>query len=1189
MNSYDIHSSTELMQNYLPSETMAPEKQIRAVESSTGTAILFSIDTEDFLRVTAEAPGDRHGWQRFNVSSKTHPEGFAEGDAACIIFEVARCAEGSLRVAMVLKDKKNDKANDVLYLASISPGTETAWFNSPTWVRYEYDHTDNKRSPVKIVNVFLSEATDGFYTVVDVRAATDPSNIFRYYIDVDHKSGEPAWKPHDLDIEIQADKYSSSLGRKAGKDVDGIYTSGHEGNHAQILYTPLHGTKGRKPSSVFLQMPKNLKPDATATCRYQDNTSALFVAAAGGLYYFASDNQREDATAVEIMSGDKRLNRVNSLFAAVDAETVIVWGHNEDMEFFYTSCPVSQITAKPSAWSIPLPIMSGVQQVAPFLNRTHSANTFFAHTTGSHLKIAVKAPGKNKPWNVRDVNLPPSRPKHPAKSFNSYTTHLKVIGANKRPKSDKKVSIKAANVTSVHINHLYYVVGPQQPILVDPDPTGSVTIVETTSRLDATHFSVSVVGDDKTPTEIDPMQEAPHVNKQLQKLNSVSGLMDATIFCYKNGKKVPSKKLVRDSKRNIHDPDLKAAVANIDYLWKAHAQLANPKPGPLFRSSPERIDEYKNFVGDKKVVLVDAGDLLSMLESSKTHAVAALAGGVRVGAEESWWEVFVHWIEDAWHFIVKIGEAIFAFVIEVIEDVYAAFKYVFNKIVETIEDIIDFVEYLFEIEDIQRTKNVFQHVTTLYLRDQLQIIPKLSKDFDAWIDPIVKEINQWANLSDAQFDALKLLPTKLDEMPSEMQPPSATGSFFTYHFVNNVPAVSQLSEIAPLDGESPLLAKLQSIIKEEFETLSTAAQELFNLVTNVGEKQAVDVVKGLIGILAKVVLKSFKALIHALLALFDALAQTAMQAFTGPLYIPVISEILALFGISDFSALDVISWLAAFPVTIAYKALKSEAPFPDTAQTTFLSSGAPDFESVINKLNGTPRPIAAAVGGTAASTSFVGAGESWDKEQRVFFSCLHAGSGCLAGVAAVTGIIEAEILSKEPESPLLSGPRMVIGGVSVMDAMLRFSANMGLPHAPIKDPLSWKAGAARVANGLTIFNKLIFSASPMLGMPVYSKIGAVSDFAFIIWQVVMTGIHFEELSKAPHGHDEKMAFIDEGSSISVYLARACRHLLVLDVGKLLGPYGEAGLAGGVVAMRIFQAALQFTEVGLEWTDPHQNQ
>src|SRR5262249_39559083 len=157
----------------------------------------------------------------------------------------------------------------------------------------------------------------------------------------------------------------------------------------------------------------------------------------------------------------------------------------------------------------------------------------------------------------------------------------------------------------------------------------------------------------------------------------------------------------------------------------------------------------------------------------------------------------------------------FSFIIEVIEDVFAAFKYVFDKVVELIEDVIDFVLFLFELEDLQRTKDVVQHLTHLYLKDRVAYISTIRANFDAWIGSVINEITDWAKPKNGALGSLRGTPATMGQLRSSAQsaPASASDSYLTYHFSNNLAdAFGQGEPQAPPDGSSSLLAKLADLL-----------------------------------------------------------------------------------------------------------------------------------------------------------------------------------------------------------------------------------------------------------------------------------------------------------------------------------------------------------------------------------------
>ena len=143
-------------------------------------------------------------------------------------------------------------------------------------------------SPVKIAGVFICEATDQEYIVVDlIRNPTESAGVLqRYYLDVTDPS-TPTWTPHDVAGDISATGYQSSLGRVANSSggMDGIYTKGTIASAAQLLYTPLVNVfdPTQPPAPSRLLLPNNLVADAIAASRNADNSSDLYVAAKGTL------------------------------------------------------------------------------------------------------------------------------------------------------------------------------------------------------------------------------------------------------------------------------------------------------------------------------------------------------------------------------------------------------------------------------------------------------------------------------------------------------------------------------------------------------------------------------------------------------------------------------------------------------------------------------------------------------------------------------------------------------------------------------------------------------------------------------------------------------------------------------------------------------------------------------------------
>ena len=1172
MSRYDIKASTELMQNYLQSDIMDPtQERFRAVESGGGTALLFSVGTDGSLHLTAEQPGDsanREGWHRFDLSAGTAPEGFSPGGAHCHKFDVARCADGSLRMAMVLKDRNNEDAAHALYLAVTAPHTEHEWFKSPVWVRHDYDG-EAARPQLKIVNVFLGDA-DHDYALVDVNDAPNhPTNIARYFVEPNRREGDPAWRPHDLDAEIQADSYTTCVGRRKktnddDEKLDGIYTAGHIGDAAQILYAPLHGRKGRAGLSSALYLPGKLKPDAIASCRNTDNTSDLYVAAAGALYYFESGNQDENAVAVRVITGNSRLAGVQHLFASQADDSVVVWGLNADKEIFYVTCPLDKRT-HPSAWSNALPIMSGVQHVAPFVNRTNSANTFFAHLAGEKLKVAVrkidaKAPG-SRTWSQRDIHLsPPDRKKkQKARSFRSYTTRVQVTGPDKRPAGGRLVSIAAPNgVTSVYINHLYYVVGAT-PIHVKTDPLGSLTIVEAVSRLDGTHFDLSAV-DGEGSFKTNPMEDAPNVKRKLQQLQN-GGLGDA--YIHYQDKTIKPRKLV---KSGASAGDVTAAQRNIDNLWSTYHHLQTTSsqlrstgkaPAPM---PAERSPEYKALVGERTPTAVDAGDLLSVLEAKHAQHVAARAqGATALSGWSDFWEAIVEFFEGVWNFVVKIGEEIFTFVFEFVEQVFAAFKYVFNKVVETIDDLIEFAQFLFDSDDIKRTKDVMKNVIVAAFRDRVAAIEGAKKDIDKKLSELEEDVKGWAKIDWGKTlgDAGKA-PLDGETAPSPADGPPEW--LLAHHFQANVEYGTPVGANKLPDDSSAPVSILQKALQTEERALQNAFSELEKLAKDLPTLTLADAAKRLAGIAALLGLETAKTVVDAVL---DGLVQSAEAAITAldqDIYIPIVSDILEFLGFPDFSVLDVICYVGAVPATIAFKAATGKPPFPEGPTTTLLMTET-DFQKILAGFSGS---------GPARNLASSTPPELVDANADVYLAFRFL-SGLFAAVSTVAAVPDT-IAPDVPVAPAAFDCwKLAIVGLNTAAGM----SHVICTYFPPLNPRLLTSSEAWFNQFVAILRLCVLAV--LGGLATFGKVSKTVttgvDAIFVVVQLFATIINFADVNNAPNSDSKELATVDEIGVFAALTSRLCRSV----AAWIPDPDTKLILAGGMVAFGLTFAATQFYE------------
>ncbi|GAA1364344.1 hypothetical protein [Streptomyces beijiangensis] len=1165
MSSYSLTYSTELMQNYLQAEILAPDAKFQALQAQGGTSLLFSLGTDHALYVTREVPKARSGWARSDVSTAQIRKDFAgRTGVTCKDFATAQAATATsgaapVHLAMVLSDGTNDR----LYLSLNNSDSPAAWDKAPAWTAYPFDDPDHPLAQVKIAGVLIGEATDAQYIVADV--IRNPSSaqplVFRYYIDP-ARAGGRAWHPHDLAIDLAPGKYSSCLGRRAGQYVDGLYTIGQVAGAPQFMYQPLYNVFNPKvaaPPSLFT-LPGGRTPEAIAACRNPDNSSDLYVTSGGTLYCLAAGSQQSGTVATPLFNSP-RFNGVRSLYAATAGSSVMVWGLNAGNEVFFTTCQASQVTTGALGWSVPLPILTGAEQVSPYLDRANSAGTFFAHTGQNKLTKAVKSPATGM-WTFSDITLDPPSGNAPAQSFTSYTTQVRVADTvTGQPAKGVPLTVTATNVTAVRINYLHYVIGPT-PIQVPTDALGTVTIVEPVDSMAGTRLSVSAGG---TRAEINPMDKA---FKKAVALTTPALLTGATIV-RPNG---TTKKLVPAGASQAALQTVATANTRLGQAYTAlpaalaanrllSPATAGPRPGITAATS----------LSSPASILVDAGDLFCWL-------------GEQIG---SGLQYVVQLIEDGatklWNFVVTIAGQVYQCVLDCVEAVVAATEWLYSQLKTALGDLLDYLEFLFEWNDITRTKNVMAHLTKVYLDHQVGQILVVKGEFDHMIASMEQAIGKWAGVGGwAGLGADGSATPNTKSTPNAQH--SAPGWLLAHHYQNNGATLTTVKPLPPSTPSPNPITVLIQAIQHEGAVIGDTITRLQSLAADFETRPLLDTLKKLVAILADLVLESAKTVIDALFDILYDIAKAAVKLLDTPIHIPVVSDILNSFGVPDLSFLDLACWVAAVPVTLAYKVTAGRTPFPDNADTTFLITVA-DYPTLLNAFQ--PKQAAArSTTARAEAASVAAAGSPFAISATTALAVHITGHGfcgfsALFGGALISGFEAAQETGDNPWA-IPSAVLGVLGGVS--GGLANAVSNYVVPNDPIDNP--YVSAVATATTAVRILCKLIFSGPAQAKFATTAKlgslavsdgrgVGAIVDAVLVIPSLACSAYHFYELSQKPVGSPRSIAIVEETSNLTNDIARVS-YAVAVNTEEI----PKAVAVGVMVVANICTGGLQIAECAM---------
>lgn len=1085
-----ITYSNELMRNYKQANIISPQKKFAAVQTNNGEALLFSIGTDGAFYLIEQSSGTNNtGWKEISLTSKLKSTLFK--NAVAKDFAVSQnSATGMIDLALVMR--VNSK--DTLYVSLGHSNQRGSITSDIIWTAMNYDDPEHPDISLEIEDVFISQSSEGEYIVADIsQSSFNPPSRFlnRYYIDPKKKDGR-VWNPMvmggDLEPGVQ-----TRIGRKSGDRVDAAYTLGEIGGVKELLYAPLFNpfSKSSPPVITRLIVPSNASTFALADTG--NNSTDVFVAAGEDLYFFAADKQQDNATGQKVFSNEL-FQDVCELYAYKEKGQYTIWGLNRTNQVFYTTCNAADVLDS-SKWSLPLPIITGVNKISPFINRADSANTIIS-ASNNEVHISVRSP-ETTIWKMQKVQLE-APPQSSAEGFSSYTTRVQLDDGENKPSAKSKVMISASSPISVYINNLYYFLN-SDPIPVESDTLGSLTIIQPIEDLSSVQLTIAEKGG-KSVT-INPMEKP--FNKAVS-LDSKEKLRNAVIT-YSDG---ITKPLISKS---VSDADLESvALANKNLALAYQSVSAD---GALFRARRIALNSGNAVVAESilKGIATNIGDLFRWLESGIVHTV----------------EIIENAVTGLWHFVVQIGEKIYHSVLDCVEAVVGAVRWVYSIIKVAVKDLLKYLEFLFEWDDITRTKDVLKNLIKQYLYHEAEGILEVKDFLDKQINELVKIINGWAGIDDWRgLGEAAYKPVNASSTPGKGA--SAPGDMLAYHLKNNAGNIIQKSEPSYLDPSDGPIGALMDALKKEGIVIETVFEQLQQLAYDYQSLDLATILKRVVAIISDGVLESAEVVMDAMLTVVYELVKSILDILDTEIYIPVVSDILKEFGVPSVSFLDIFCWVAAVPVTIAYKIAEGKAPFMDNSATTFIKT-ATAWDAIEQAF---------------ASISIP------DSVKSSVFVTGHCFCGFFTLMSCFISTFEAEAETGENPYGVLSA---VLG---VLAAASNGIAALLVPKEPIKNTIvSW---ANKATTGLVILSKLIFSGPAQKRFGASKGIltilkagdgratGAVVNSILVIPALACTCWHFYELSQDKASSTRDAAIIDETANLTSYISRISYAVAVND-------------------------------------------
>lgn len=1124
-----LATSSEMMTNHLQAALVSATGRFEALQTSDGHGVVFSVGTNGALNAIAEGSGaTTAGWTVHDLSTATIQRDGPPG-ATVRTFDVGQSAvDATIGLGMAVGSGDTQQ----LHLSLGNSDADLAWLDAPEWVAYPFDDPTVTVEKLEIARIYFAEPGAVQYIVVDIVA--DPSSpvqeVARFVIDPAKAQGHH-WHHHALPIEVEVGGHDSVVGRLPQDAVDGIYTAGQVGGSGQLAYVPVVNAFGSgPPQPVRLSMPSDVVPGGVATTRNADTSTDLYVVGGSTLHYWPSTGQRAGSAPVSVLTDDV-LAGTTTLAAMAHDGIVTVWGLNGSDEVYSLSCAAGSL-AEPSAWSVPLPLVHGAEHLSPYVNRSDGGNTIYTASESTLTRISRS--DVNGVWNTDQITLP-APPDQPSISFNSYTSTFFVSDDDDLPAPDVTVTLTGSRRCAAYVNGLYYVVGAD-PIEVPTTPTGMVTVVEATPSLTGTTFTVSPSG--AAPSQVDPMS-GPLAS--LASLDTVDKLTAAQVRA-PDGTTHP---LVAPGTSR----DACSTVAN--GLGRL-ASSARAVPTVRAGTPADRLALVTAPAGASSIDLGELGDIGDAIRVAIGDLFRWLESGI---------EAFVKIVEDAaeglLHFIAKIGEAVYDAVLDTVEAVVGAAQWLFTAVETAIHDVIAYVSFLFDWDDIRRTKQVFHNLASTYLTGEVAALVTLKSEVDDAIVGVEKTIATWAGMTDwsGLGDAGGKRASGSAANPTAGQ--TSGSSHLTHHFQNNASSITATGPMPSPDLVEKLVTDLFHALESEAEVLDGVLEQLHDLARDFSSLTVAQVLERLVGILAIGVLGSAKVVIDVVFDILIDVATAALAILDTTIHIPVISDILNAIGIPDLSFLDLFCWIGATAYTVVDKIATGAAPFPDDDDTTFLATASlSDLEQAFS-VHATPSGSLSGRATTAADAEHTApaAVESViptlpASVGNAVFIAGHAFGGFCTLMADFVDTFEAAEETGDNEWGIPSAILAILGGGSIG------VANVLVPKDPIQNEV-----VSIAASGTTVIriaSKVVFSGAlqkrfaasegvmKMLAASDGRATGAIVDAILVLPGLACTGWHFHELASDPAGPTRSDAILDEVSNLTSYVSRVAYAVAVND-------------------------------------------
>lgn len=620
---------------------------------------------------------------------------------------------------------------------------------------------------------------------------------------------------------------------------------------------------------------------------------------------------------------------------------------------------------KPAGWAVLFPLRAGCEAAIFTTGRNASGySEAYSVTRDGELYRFWQSP-ESEQWFTERLEVP--RESRELVSVPTHAAEIVVVDAQGLPLVDAAVVVNAAFLTTLWVDGAAYRASLVDPVALKTGANGRIVLHQRATALAAATLLVQTPATPAgAPVKVEPNAQLQHKlarldAQQILDARDASGRLLLPPDTKDRDKVAESIAQITARSMQIAQADERAAPVQYKFAARRGARFQHRLDLAALGDTAWEIDFSAGYPQYRDMTVADA-------RAYRADRLAA-AGELDWSWEVDWgalWDAFksgVVWVIEGIARIVvtvvdgiarvlfEIAGKIFEAILEVAQQALDFIEGVWNWLKVKLEQLYEWLAYLFDFKDFDRTAQGVKHTVGVFLdftadavhqiRGQVdQGFTHLKDNLKTVVDDFIGELNGQGDPSLGGYSR--------QAQPSDDQAHACEHNVFFNAFQENQHAVARvggggaalLRSPGLVDPLAELLARMKELGNNfEFGDGKQAFDEAigyFDMVGSDRDRALQLVLSGLVKALEGVALFALDAargVVLTLLDLVEAVIRLVRDALFEAWEIPIVSQLYELFtGESlTITPVDVMAWMVAIPSTILSKVVLGRSPFADQA------------------------------------------------------------------------------------------------------------------------------------------------------------------------------------------------------------------------------------------------------------------